>query len=291
MTVYHFKQVDVFTRKPFWGNPVAVVIGAEGLETAEMQRIAAWTNLSETTFVFEPSSNGADYRLRIFSPKQELPFAGHPTIGSAHAVIESDFASPRDGKLRQECLAGTLDLSIDQTEAGTKIMVQAPAAKITPMRKDLLPLLIGALGTPPLTDSPALRVDLGVAWLVVNMDSSDAVAGLRPDMDAVIKISNAAQVTGITIFGRSDDPVSALHVRSFAPAQGIIEDPVCGSGNASVAAFLIHCGQLKPSGAHYIARQGMQVGRDGEVAVSIDGERIKIGGYAVTCVEGTLRAK
>jgi PhzF family phenazine biosynthesis protein len=291
MTVYHFKQVDVFTRKPFLGNPVAVVIGAEGLETAEMQRIAAWTNLSETTFVLGPSSNGADYRLRIFSPKQELPFAGHPTIGSAHAVIESGFASPQNGKLRQECLAGTLDLSIDQTEAGTKIMVQAPAAKTTPMSKELLPLLIGALGTPPMTDSPALRVDLGVAWLVVNMDNSEAVAGLRPDMDAVIKISDAAQVTGITVFGRSDDQVSALHVRSFAPAQGIIEDPVCGSGNASVAAFLIHCGRLEPSDAHYIARQGMQVGRDGEVAVSIDGERIKIGGYAVTCVEGTLRAK
>src|ERR671925_1495507 len=126
-----FKQVDVFTQKPFWGNPVAVVFEAERLETPAMQRIAAWTNLSETTFVLPPGSSAADYRLRIFSPKQELPFAGHPTVGSAHAVIESGFASPRHGKLRQECLAGILELTVAQTEAGTKIMVQAPAAKVT----------------------------------------------------------------------------------------------------------------------------------------------------------------
>ena len=291
MTVHHFKQVDVFTRKPFWGNPVAVVIGAEGVETAEMQRIAAWTNLSETTFVLAPSSNAADYRLRIFSPKQELAFAGHPTIGSAHAVIESGFASPQDGKLRQECLAGILDLSIEKTAAGTRIMVQAPAAKVTPIHQELLPLLTRALSTPLMMDSPPLRVDVGVAWLVVNMDNSDAVAALRPDMAAVVKISSAAEVTGVTVFGRSNDRVSALHVRSFAPAQGVIEDPVCGSGNASVAAFLIQSGLMKQHGAHYIARQGMQVGRDGEVAVTIEGDRIKIGGYAVTCVEGRLLAK
>lgn len=106
MPTLPFKQVDVFTQKPFWGNPVAVVFEAERLATAEMQRIAAWTNLSETTFVLPPSSRTADYRLRIFSPKQELPFAGHPTLGGAHAVIESGFATPRAGKLRQECLAG-----------------------------------------------------------------------------------------------------------------------------------------------------------------------------------------
>src|SRR5437879_12305372 len=118
LQILPFKQVDVFTQKPFWGNPVAVVIGAECVEPAEMQRIAAWTNLSETTFVLRPSSANADYRLRIFSPKQELPFAGHPTIGSAHAVIESDYAIPTDGKLRQECLAGILDLAVDETALG-----------------------------------------------------------------------------------------------------------------------------------------------------------------------------
>jgi PhzF family phenazine biosynthesis protein len=124
-----FKQVDVFTGKPFFGNPVAVVIDATGLNTAEMQRIAAWTNLSETTFVLPASSRDADYGLRIFSPKQELPFAGHPTLGSAHAVIESGFALPHDGKLRQECLAGVIDLSVEDTATGKRIFLEAPDAK------------------------------------------------------------------------------------------------------------------------------------------------------------------
>ena len=128
-----FKQVDVFTQKPFWGNPVAVVIGAEMLATEEMQRIAAWTNLSETTFLLPPSSNQADYRLRIFSPKQEMPFAGHPTVGSAHAVIESGYATSTDGKLRQECLAGILDLAVNETALGKQIFVQAPQPTITAM--------------------------------------------------------------------------------------------------------------------------------------------------------------
>jgi len=291
LQILPFKQVDVFTQKPFWGNPVAVVIGAECVEPAEMQRIAAWTNLSETTFVLRPSSANADYRLRIFSPKQELPFAGHPTIGSAHAVIESGFASPREGKLRQECLAGILDLSVETTETGAKIMVQAPAATAVRINDELLPLLISALGTPLMMNTPALRVDVGVVWLVVNMEKANAVAALRPDMEALVTISNAAQVTGVTVFGRSDDQASAVHVRSFAPAQGVPEDPVCGSGNASVAAFLKHYDLIKQYGTRYYARQGIQVGRDGQVAVSVDGEKIKIGGYAVTCVEGTLRLK
>jgi len=291
LQILPFKQVDVFTQKPFWGNPVAVVIGAECVEPAEMQRIAAWTNLSETTFVLRPSSANADYRLRIFSPKQELPFAGHPTIGSAHAVIESGFASPREGKLRQECLAGILDLSVETTETGAKIMVQAPAATAVRINDELLPLLISALGTPLMMNTPALRVDVGVVWLVVNMEKANAVAALRPDMEALVTISNAAQVTGVTVFGRSDDQASAVHVRSFAPAQGVPEDPVCGSGNASVAAFLKHYDLIKQYGTRYYARQGIQVGRDGQVAVSVDGEKIKIGGYAVTCVEETLRLK
>jgi PhzF family phenazine biosynthesis protein len=291
MQTLRFKQVDVFTEKPFWGNPVAVVIGANELDSGEMQRIAAWTNLSETTFVLASSADTADYRLRIFSPKQELPFAGHPTIGGAHAVIENGFAAPRDGKLRQECLAGILDLSVEETATGHKIMVQTPPAKVTRLQSELLPLLINALGRPLMMNAAPLRVDVGVIWLVVNMEDSDAVGALNPDMEGLVKISNAAQVTGVTVFGRSDDGRSALHVRSFAPSQSIPEDPVCGSGNASVAGFLIHSGLIKEYGSQYIARQGMQVGRDGQVTVRVTGEKIEVGGSAVTCVDGTLRVR
>lgn len=284
-----FKQVDVFTQKPFWGNPVAVALGAEKLTRNEMQRIAAWMNLSETTFVLPPSSHAADYRLRIFSPKQELPFAGHPTIGSAHAVIESGFAAPRDGKLRQECLAGILDLSIEESALGRKIMVEAPPAKISAVDEVAAKILSRGLGAPFATGTPPLRVDVGVVWLVANMGDAGIVASLKPDLNILRALSSEIEVTGVTVFGKARDGVSALHLRSFAPAQGIPEDPVCGSGNASVAAFLIQHGLLSEFGSAYSARQGMQVGRDGQVSVCIDGGSIRIGGYAVTCVDGSLR--
>ena len=283
-----FKQVDVFTRKPFLGNPVAVVVGAEGLETNAMQRIAAWTNLSETTFVSAPSSDRADYRLRIFTPRQELPFAGHPTIGSAHAVIESGFASPRAGKLRQECLAGILDLTAEQTGDGNQIFVQAPQAKITTISDNHTGLLAAALRAAPAENHRALRIDIGVVWLVADMGTADAVAGLKPDFDAIARVSGSTEATGLTVFGQTDDRVFPFHVRSFAPLLGVSEDPVCGSGNASVAAFLKYYGLLNKVGNRYDARQGMQVGRDGQVAVRVDGDIIQIGGYSVTCVDGSL---
>ena len=201
METLRFKQVDVFTQKPFWGNPVAVVIGADGLEANDMQRVAAWTNLSETTFVSSPSSDRADYRLRIFTPRQELPFAGHPTIGSAHAVIESGFASPNGGKLRQECGAGILDLSVEETESANRIFVQVPHAKISPISKDHTRLLILALRAPSISDHRPLKVDVGVVWLVANMGTADGVGALIPDLDEIAKLSVATGVTGVTVFG------------------------------------------------------------------------------------------
>src|SRR5438105_9597407 len=125
-----FKQVDVFTDKPFFGNPVAVVIGAEHSDTEEMQRIANWTNLSETTFLLKPNVAGADYFLRIFTPRQELPFAGHPTIGSAHAAIEAGWATPHEGRLVQECAAGILPIRIEDSHGVRRLFIRAPAARI-----------------------------------------------------------------------------------------------------------------------------------------------------------------
>jgi PhzF family phenazine biosynthesis protein len=270
---------------------VAVVIGAEGLAKEEMQRIAAWTNLSETTFVLPPSSEQADYHLRIFTPKQELPFAGHPTVGSAHAVMESDFAAPRGGKLRQECLAGLIELTVEDTKIGKRILVQAPKAKVGLLTDNNNRLLNTGLGAVCDSSNPPLRVDVGVVWLVANMGDAGVVATLKPDLDTLLKVSTQTQAAGVTVFGRSNDGHSALHVRSFAPALGVPEDPVCGSGNASVAAFLIHSGLVEQYGTEYAARQGMQVGRDGQVAVRIDGQSIQIGGYAVTCVDGSLRVR
>ena len=268
-----FKQVDVFTAKPFLGNPVAVVIGAESLGAEEMQRIAGWTNLSETTFLLPPTAPGASYRLRIFTPRRELPFAGHPTIGSAHAALESGFAKPMDGKLKQECGAGVLDLSVEEG----RIFVKAPQPKTRRVDAPLFGV------------KSALRVDVGPVWVVADLGDARAVDTLEPDMAAIAELSRALEASGVTVFGRTGNAATPLHVRSFAPAHGIPEDPVCGSGNISVAAYLRETGLLKEFGASYTARQGMQVGRDGRVRVRVSAEAIQIGGEAVTCVDGKLR--
>jgi PhzF family phenazine biosynthesis protein len=288
MQTVRFKQVDVFTARPFWGNPVAVVIDPGELGAEEMQRIAAWTNLSETTFVLPASSDRADYRLRIFSPKQELPFAGHPTIGSAHAVIESGFARPRDGTLRQECLAGDLTLTIEKTDRGQNIMVEVPPPRLAQLDDASACLLERALGANTV-GRRAARVDVGVVWIIGDLGEAKAVGRVKPDMQGLASLSARAQAAGATVFGAADDGVSALHVRSFAPLQGITEDPVCGSGNAAVAAYLRHYGLVQIYGTEYTSRQGMEVGRDGRVNVRIHGQSIQIGGQAVTCMEGVLR--
>ena len=289
MTTLRFKQVDVFTTTPFLGNPVAVVIDGTELTSDQMQRIAAWTNLSETTFVEPASSAEADYRLRIFTPSQELPFAGHPTLGSAHAVIESGSASPRQGKLRQECLAGIVELSVEASERGQRIMLKSPQAKIAALDSTSTASTAAALGVESGLTEPVLRVDVGVVWLIAHLIDGQNVAGVKPDIDRIRQITLANQAAGITIFGKANDGISQIHVRSFAPALGVAEDPVCGSGNACVAAFLNHYGLLPEFGAEYVARQGMQMGRDGHVTVRVNGNIISIGGYATTCVDGRLR--
>ena len=270
-----FRQVDVFTDRPFLGNPVAVVLDAEGLSADEMQRIARWTNLSETTFVL-PSTT-ADYRLRIFTPRRELPFAGHPTIGSAHAVIESGLVE-RKAKVIQECGGGRIELALDDGA----IFLRAPQPKLAS-----LPNIGSAVGIPLAPAAPLLRVDVGPVWLVGEMTDAAALAALTPDMTALAEWTTSLEATGITVFAPSGERSSAIHVRSFAPAQGIAEDPVCGSGNISVAAYLRHNGDGR-FGARYVARQGMQLGRDGRVAVRLAADAIEIGGAAVTCVEGAL---
>lgn len=275
-----FKQVDVFTKVPFRGNPVAVVLEGGELDAAEMQRIAAWTNLSETTFVLPPRSPAADYRLRIFTPRAELPFAGHPTIGSAHAVLEAGIVKPANGKLVQECGAGNLELTVD----GDTLWLDAPAATDTPLAAADLEALKKILNS-KILGTPCI-LNVGPRWLVAEMADTSAVAALVPDMQGLADLSNRLAIGGVTVYGASSDGRSAIHVRSFAPAHGIPEDPVCGSGNISVAAYRMTNGH---GGVPYLARQGMQMGRDGEVSIRYDGKKIFLGGSAVTCVEGSLQ--
>ena len=288
--MYTFKQVDVFTESPFFGNPVAVILDGENLSSDDMQRIASWTNLSETTFVLPPSTPVADYRLRIFTPKGELPFAGHPTVGSAHAVLESGFVSSTTSHLMQECAAGILALDVDERGDQRKIFVQVPDAKIVPLDGSVRKSVSAALkSTIPESASPFI-VDVGPKWLVIHLDSAKAVHELIPDFNTVLSISKELNITGITTFGFTGQKDVPIYLRSFAPAFGIPEDPVCGSGNASVGVYLLKSGLLKKTGNEYTANQGMEMGRKGVVSVKIDPIEniVQIGGPSITCIDGRI---
>jgi PhzF family phenazine biosynthesis protein len=284
-----FQQIDVFTAVAFRGNPVAVVLDARGLDEAAMQRIANWTNLSETTFVLPPTAAGADYRVRIFTPRQELPFAGHPSVGTAHAMIEAGLAHPRDGALAMECGAGVLPLRIEGSGATRRIFVRAPAARFADPEITQIVALSKALRV-PVTQSPAPRnVNVGPVWTVVDLEDEATVRGLEPDLDRIAEFTREHDAVGVAVFGRSPDPALPWVVRCFVPADGIAEDPVTGSGQAAIASFL-RANELVPAGeVAYAASQGREVGRDGIVHVRIGADdRIDVGGNSVTCIVGTI---
>ena len=291
MAQYPFKQVDVFTGRPFFGNPVAVILDASGLSTEEMQRIARWTNLSETTFVLPPSSPAADYRLRIFTPAHELPFAGHPTIGSAHAVLENGLIPKNNGKLIQECEAGLLQLTVSGDPNRRHIAVLAPEAKFR--RDDAVDpaSLSNALGAAVSTTAPPLVIDVGPVWLVALLEREADLGGLNPDLGALTRLSKDWNVTGVTAFILPLGADAKVRLRTFAPAAGVPEDPVCGSCNAAVGAFLAHYRLLHRTGTEYTATQGTEIGRDGKITVRVadEGRRVTIGGRAVTVIDGVLR--
>ncbi len=285
-----FKQVDVFTSEPMRGNPLAVVLDAEGLDDATMQRIAAWTNLSETTFVLPPTEPGADYRVRIFTPRSELAFAGHPSVGTAHALLEAERVAAKT-ELVQQCGAGLLPLRVEGDGATRRIFVRAPQATLHAPERALAAAAGDALAAPG-TVALARAVDLGLRWLVCDLDRAERVRALRPDFDAVARLTRARDAVGLCVFGRGDerDAPCALVVRAFCPADGIAEDPVTGSANAAIAAHLWASGALAAIGHRYGASQGRELGRDGRVEVCVDeaSGAVEIGGASLTCIDGTL---
>lgn len=272
-----FKQVDVFTTVPYKGNPVAVVLDGDGLTTGQMQAIARWTNLSETTFVCAPTHADADYLLRIFAPLTELPFAGHPTLGSAHAWLSSGMAPKKAGTLVQECGVGLVHLKT----GGDGIRLALPEARFKPVGDEARAILEDAIGA-TLQDAPVV-VDLGITWLTAPVASGEALRSLRPDMARLASVARSVGVNGVNLFGLDGD---TIEVRSFAPHEGTPEDPVCGSGNGAVAYYL----RERRGPVDYIARQGRCVGRDGYVSVTHDKDTIWLGGQAVNCIEGIMVA-
>ena len=236
-----FLQLDVFASEPGRGNPLAVVLDAADLDSAAMQAIAAWLNLSETTFVLPPTQAGADYRLRIFTPRQELPFAGHPSVGTAHAVLERGLVTPRDGRLVQECGAGLLPIRVDGEGRATPSARPRPPRRRAPRRPGRDPF------------EPAHRAPRRLAprhhrqrsALVVHRTRDEAaVRTLVPDLRAMARASVATDAVGVAVFARCTGQSYALVVRAFVPADGIPEDPVTGSANAAISAWLHANGAL-----------------------------------------------
>ena len=274
-----FKQVDVFTSVPLMGNPVAVILDGEGLSTETMQKMANWTNLSETTFVTPATDPAADYAVRIFTPKSELPFAGHPTLGTAHAVIEAGLASFDDGKIVQQCAVGLVEVS--QSAAGLSFRLPRYSFEDAPD----VDWLAAALGDGAIVGLPQI-VDVGPRWVIAELALVGVLETLSPDLASLADYDRKHHTTGLTVFAKGQD--QSLMVRSFAPADGVAEDPVCGSGNAAVAAYRLSLGQVV-AGSTYAVSQGRQVGRDGKVQVRIDGDVIHVSGECVTVMEGVVR--
>ena len=288
--VRRFAQVDVFTTRAGYGNPVAVVFEADLLDTATMQRIANWTNLSETAFVLAARGGRADFRLRIFTPRQELPFAGHPTVGATHAVLEARPQLAERHRLTLECAAGLLPVRIERNGTSTRIFVEAPTATFEPTAASLPVDLV--LGGAQLAHAAPRLVDVGARWLVAEFADASSVRAMKPDFERIAALTTRERnVVGLCVFGREGtDSDAALAVRAFCPADGIPEDPVTGSANAAIAAFLREAGLLGSIGTRWRASQGREIGRDGIVEVVVDevAGTIAIGGDCVTCINGTI---
>lgn len=290
MRLRPFQQVDVFTATPYLGNPLAVVLDGEGLSTEEMQRFTNWTNLSEATFVLPPTPEGhaagADYRVRIFCPGRELPFAGHPTLGTCHAWLQAGGQPRATGRIVQECGVGLVTLRRD----GEQLAFAAPPlVKSGPLAEDDVQLIARGLGVARDDIVAHAWCDNGPNWRGVMLRSAEQVLGLRPDgaVLAGLDVGVVGPRGKVGLVGASDAEGIAFEVRAFFPGNnGLAEDPVTGSLNAALAQWLIGAG-LAPS--RYVASQGTALGRAGRVHVQQDGPQIWVGGHSVTCVRGEVR--
>lgn len=278
MGSYSFKQVDVFSRTPLKGNPLAVVFNADGLSDERMAAFASWTNLSETTFVLEPRDPRADYRVRIFTTLSELPFAGHPTLGTCHAWLEAG-GVPQGDEVIQECGVGLVRIRRQGAELA---FLAPPLLRTGPVEADVLERVRRGLGLPAGAIVRAQWVDNGAGWLAVMLEDRQQVLDLQPDHSQMLGLA----VGVIAPWNAERDGDNAqFEVRAFISGDGMPEDPATGSLNAGIAQWLLGAGLAPES---YVVSQGLSMGRAGRIQVERIGDEIWIGGAAVTCIDGTL---
>lgn len=303
-----FKQVDVFTATPYFGNPLAVVLDGSDVDDAAMQRFARWTNLSETTFLLPPADASADYRVRIFTPGGELPFAGHPTLGSCHAWLQAGGRPASDDFIVQECAVGLVKIRREPGSTdGQRLAFAAPPLKRTAPDPALLAQVAAALSLEMPQILASEMLDNGPVWLGLLLDRVEAVLHLMPNHRELDALKVNVGVAGIyrppeapALIARANREAQAfqrsaqaetsaapdIEVRVFVPSLGINEDPVTGAFNAALAQWLIADGHAPE---RYLAAQGACLGRAGQVYLERDTQgQVWVGGESVTCIDGQI---
>ena len=270
-----FAQIDVFSSKPYRGNPVAVVIDCDGLDDGEMQQFARWTNLSETTFLLSPTNPNADYRVRFFTPTEELPFAGHPTLGTAYAWLIHGGIPRIENSIVQECEVGLINVN----RHGNSLSFAAPSLlRGGPVEESLVCEAATSLGIDRDAIIESAWIDNGPGWLGVQLATAEQVLAIKPQRTNLTLGVIGAYPTGSRF---------AYEVRAFYSSGGVtVEDPVTGSLNASLAQWLIEAGRFMPP---YLASQGKAMGHEGEIHISMDQmNQVWIGGEVTACIQGTV---
>ncbi|MEO8810543.1 MAG: PhzF family phenazine biosynthesis protein [Rhodanobacter sp.] len=288
MTTLRYLHLDVFAATAGGGKHLGVVIGANDWSPAAMQRFARWSGLVETTFLLPASESRASYRVRIFTPHKEIPFAGHPSIGSAHVALEAGLAAPVDGLLWQECAAGVLPIRVDGRGAKRTLLLQSPGERVMATGRDAHPLLGTALSGTEAGELPPALVDGGRRWWLAEVADEAGLRAWQPDHAAIRALALASDSMGLCVFARAPIGARQLVVRAFPAGVGIAEDPASGAANGLVAAYIARAEPNGPLADGYVVSQGREIGHDAQLIVHIDGDSIWVGGHSRIVVDGSL---
>lgn len=290
MTLRRYLQLDVFAERPGTGNPLAVVLDTDGLDDAAMQAIARWTRLPETTFVFAPTVAGASYRVRMFSPQREVPFAGHPSVGTAFAVLDAGLATEDSGRLLQEGIAGVLPLSVEDDGDRRTIAVRTPRTEVVEVAERGDPRLADAVAVLPAGRLPPSLADGGRRWWLVEVADESALRGAQPDWPAIAALARSTSSMGICAYARASAAGDYdLAVRAFVGASGPFEDAASGAANAVLASWLARNDALPGRDGRYTASQGREVGADARLQLHVDADGdVWSGGRVRAVVRGTI---
>jgi len=282
-------HVDVFAPRTGTGNPLAVVLDAAGLDDARMQAVAHWLNLAETTFVLPATQPEADYRVRIFTTQKEIAFAGHPSLGTAHALVDAGLRPKRAGVLVQECQAGLLPIRLRPELADNAYSVRVPSSKLVRFAEPGDALFKAVLPAAHWTALKPALVEGGRRWWLAELRDEAAVRGFVPDSYAIAALARETGSLGLCLFARRAAPHAGLVVRAFPLGVGIPEDPASGAANAAIAAFLHETGNLHGLGRRYAVSQGREIGRDAVLSLEIDAAgEVWVGGDCRTVIRGEL---